>query len=174
MFQRLTRRSRSDGRAERLGLDRIKLVLGDRAAVQKLLGRLDLACRPATIGSLADVIIELRLRRLSLLFAAVSHSVVVENQVRQNAYPRNDHDQDHPRSLPPPRNVAPPEDIREADDRDPDEEDPREDDQDVPEKVEKGIRRRSNQHGSCPRSLGLLRTLMCSARGAYVPAAAGA
>src|SRR5581483_6906330 len=133
---------RSSGAPESLGLDRFELGLGDRAAVKKLLGRLDLARRPGFTGSLADVLVELRLRRATLLFASLRHPIVIEDQVGQHTEPRKDHDDDHPRSLRPARDVATPEDIGEHDDRDPDEEDPRKDDEDVPEDAQEWIRRR--------------------------------
>ena len=93
---------RSGSATERLRFDGIELGLGDRAAVEEPLGRLDLACRPALTGSLPDVLVELRLRRLSLLFASLSHPVVVDDQVGQHADPREDDDEDHPRGLPKP------------------------------------------------------------------------
>src|SRR6476659_2590550 len=74
----------ASGLRERLGLDRVELLLADRAVVQELLGRLDLARGPAFAGGLADVLVELGLCHLSVLGPSLGHPGVVDDQVGQD------------------------------------------------------------------------------------------
>src|SRR5438309_10363409 len=77
-------------RADRFGLDGVKLGLVDDPGVEQLLGPLDLARRATTAGGLAYVVVELGLRRGRLLAASLRHSVVLEDQIGQHADPRHD------------------------------------------------------------------------------------
>jgi hypothetical protein len=70
--------------SERLDLQRLEFLLGDRAAVEQLLGASDLVSRSRARG-VAHVLVERLLLRLHLLDAPLAHAVVLGDQIDQHA-----------------------------------------------------------------------------------------
>src|SRR3954452_5055530 len=126
---------------QHLGLQLVELLLGDRAAVEQFLGPGDLTGRPgraAVGGDLLHVLVEVGLRDLGLLHAALRHALALGDHVDQHTEERQDDQEYDPRGLRPARDVAP-EQVAEAQDQDPDPGHPAEEDDHRPEDVHKRI-----------------------------------
>ena len=83
---------RSPSSGERLCLDRVELGLRDRAAVEQLLGLVDLGGGAAGRGDVLDVVVEFGLLCLGLPHLALGHPVAVGDQVDQHAEERQHDD----------------------------------------------------------------------------------
>src|SRR3954468_2227725 len=75
---------------QRLRLECLELGLVDRAAVEQLLGLVDLVRRPRGLRHGLDVVVELRLGGAGLLEVPVAHVPAVGDQVDQHTEPRQD------------------------------------------------------------------------------------
>src|SRR4051812_2342347 len=104
---------------ECLGLQRLELLLRDRAGVEQLLGLRDLGGGPAA-GRVAHIVVELVPLGLRLLDAALPHPVVLDDQIDQHPEPRQDDHEDDPRRLRPATDVVAAEDVDQHGDHDPD------------------------------------------------------
>ena len=95
-------------RSQRLRLERVELLLSDRAAVEQRLGLLDLrSAAAATLrGDGLDVGVELLLLAADAVGLAVGHAVVLGDEVDQRAEERQDDQEDHPQRLDPSIDVA--------------------------------------------------------------------
>src|SRR5213078_5359792 len=80
--------------SDRLRLDRVELRLIDGAAVEQLLGLLDLGRRVVRSSDRADVIVRLPLGYLRPLRAALRHLLSLRAEIDEHAYERQ-HDGEH-------------------------------------------------------------------------------
>ena len=122
-----------------LRLDGLVLGLRDGAAVEQLLGLVDLARRAAVAGHRPDVVVHLRPLALRVLGPAMRHPVALRDQVDEHAEERQHDHEDRPSRLAPPREVAPAKDVGEDQDHHPDPGHPDEEDDHGPEDVEKRV-----------------------------------
>src|SRR3954447_19032785 len=84
-----------------LRLERVELRLVDGAAVEQLLGLVDLGGRTAVAGHRADVVVHLRLLPAHGLGLALGHPLVLDDQVRERADERQHDEKDRPHGLAP-------------------------------------------------------------------------
>src|SRR3954464_2524766 len=84
-----------------LRLERVELRLVDGAAVEQLLGLVDLGGRTAVAGHRANVVVHLRLLPAHRLGLALGHPVVLGDQVDQRAKEGQHDEEDRPRGLAP-------------------------------------------------------------------------
>src|SRR3954469_4607019 len=106
---------------QRLALDLVELVLGDRAAVEQLLGLGQLRGGPAAAtGHGADVVVVLLLARLDVARPALGHPLALGDEVDEHAQERQDDHERRPAGLAPAGHVMAAEQVREYRDQRPD------------------------------------------------------
>src|SRR5512132_3688383 len=96
---------------QRLGLQGVELRLVDRAAVEQLLGLVDLAGRAAAAGHRPDVVVHLRPLAPHILGPALRHPVAVCDQVDERAEERQDDQEGCPGGLAPTGQVVAAKDV---------------------------------------------------------------
>ena len=134
---------------ERFRLQRLELLLRDRAGVEQLLGLRDLGSGPSA-RRVAHIIVELPPLGLRLLDAALAHPVMLDDQIHQHPQPRQDHNEDHPERLGEASDVVTTKNIDQHGDHDPDPDHPEKEDDHRPQHVHKRIV--SRHHHRCESS----------------------
>ena len=90
---------------ERFGLQLLKLLLGNCAAVEQVLRGCDLFSRIATTGNSLDVLVGFDLRLSHLSHLPLGHSAATRDQVNESREEGKDDQEDNPDCLTPPAQI---------------------------------------------------------------------
>ena len=135
---------------ERLGLDRVVLLLIDGAAFEQPLGLLDLCRRAGRAGDRPDVLVRLGLLRGHLLCVPPRHIVAVGDQVDEDAEERGEEHKEQPEGLLPAARITPAEDVSDDVEQQHEPHDPQEENEHRPEHVEKRVISSKHHSGGPP------------------------
>ena len=142
------------GSGERLGLDRVVLLLIDGAAFEQPLGLLDLGRRTGRAGDRPDVLVRLGLLRGHLFCPPPRHIVAVGDQVDEDAEEREEEHKEEPEGLLPAARITPAEDVSDDVEQQHEPHDPQEENEHRPEHVEKRVVSSKHHSGALLSSSG--------------------